>query len=59
MGEISDALEVVFGRYKAEIKSFTGVYSKEIKDDKEFKKAKQLADEFAVLDGRRPRIMIA
>jgi methylmalonyl-CoA mutase len=59
LGEISDALETVFGRYKAQIKSFSGVYSKEIKDDKSFEKAKQLADEFALKDGRRPRIMIA
>ncbi|MCF7567756.1 methylmalonyl-CoA mutase [Sabulilitoribacter arenilitoris] len=59
LGEISDALEVVFGRYKAQIKSFSGVYSKEIKDDKSFKKAKELADIFAEQDGRRPRIMIA
>jgi len=59
LGEISDALETVFGRYKAQIKSFSGVYSKEIKDDKSFEKAKQLADEFAKLEGRRPRIMIA
>ena len=59
LGEISDALETVFGRYKAQIKSFSGVYSKEIKDDKSFEKAKQLADEFAILEGRRPRIMIA
>ncbi|WP_299890675.1 methylmalonyl-CoA mutase [uncultured Lacinutrix sp.] len=59
LGEISDALEVVFGRYKAQIKSFSGVYSKEIKNDSNFEKAKQLADEFAEQDGRRPRIMIA
>mgnify|MGYP000134773025 CR=1 FL=1 len=59
LGEISDALETVFGRYKAQIKSFSGVYSKEIKDDKSFEKAKQLADEFAKQEGRRPRIMIA
>ncbi len=59
LGEISDALEVVFGRYKAQIKSFSGVYSKEIKDDKSFKKAQGLADKFAEQDGRRPRIMIA
>ncbi len=59
LGEISDALEAVFGRYKAQIKSFSGVYSKEIKDDKSFEKAKQLADEFAKQEGRRPRIMIA
>ncbi|SDS32158.1 heterodimeric methylmalonyl-CoA mutase large subunit precursor [Formosa sp. Hel1_31_208] len=59
LGEISDALELVFGRYKAQIKSFSGVYSKEIKDDESFKKARELADQFAEQDGRRPRIMIA
>ncbi len=59
LGEISDALETVFGRYKAQIKTFSGVYSKEIKDDKSFAKAKQLANEFAKQEGRRPRIMIA
>lgn len=59
LGEISDALEVVFGRYKAQIKSFSGVYSKEIKDDSSFKKAKELAAEFAEKEGRQPRIMIA
>ena len=59
LGEISDALEAEFGRYKAQIKSFSGVYSKEIKDDSSFKKARELADTFAKQDGRRPRIMIA
>lgn len=59
LGEISMALEIVFGRYKAQIKTFSGVYSKEIKDDKSFEKAKQLTDEFAKKEGRRPRIMIA
>ncbi len=59
LGEISDALEAEFGRYKAQIKSFSGVYSKEIKGDKSFQKAKDLADRFAEQDGRRPRIMIA
>jgi len=59
LGEISSALESVFGRYKAQIKSFSGVYSKEIKNDESFEKAKQLANEFAKLEGRRPRIMIA
>lgn len=59
LGEISDALEAEFGRYKAQIKSFSGVYSKEIKDDESFKKARALADQFAEQDGRRPRIMIA
>jgi len=59
LGEISDALEEVFGRYKAQIRSFSGVYSKEIKNDDSFEKAKQLADTFAKKEGRRPRIMIA
>lgn len=59
LGEISDALETVFGRYIAQIKSFSGVYSKEIKDDKSFEQAKKLADSFAKQEGRRPRIMIA
>jgi len=59
LGEISDALEVAFGRYKAQIKSFSGVYSKEIKDNESFSQAKALADKFAEQDGRRPRIMIA
>jgi methylmalonyl-CoA mutase len=59
LGEISDALELVYGRYKAQIKSISGVYSKEIKSDGDFEKAKALADTFASLEGRRPRIMIA
>jgi len=59
LGEISSALESVFGRYKAEIKSFTGVYSKEVKKDPAFEKARELANHFAELEGRRPRIMIA
>lgn len=59
LGEISDALEEVFGRYKAQIRTFSGVYSKEIKNDESFAKAKQLADAFAKKEGRRPRIMIA
>ncbi|WP_106792686.1 methylmalonyl-CoA mutase [Aquimarina sp. Aq78] len=59
LGEISDALEKEFGRYKAEIKSFTGVYAKEIKDDASFNKARELANQYAKLEGRRPRIMIA
>jgi methylmalonyl-CoA mutase len=59
LGEISDALEIVFGRYKATINSITGVYSKEIKEDKTFKRATELADKFAELEGRRPRIMVA
>ncbi|WP_281756570.1 methylmalonyl-CoA mutase [Neptunitalea chrysea] len=59
LGEISDALEEVFGRYKAKIQSFNGVYSKEIKDDASFEKAREMADAFAEAEGRRPRIMIA
>jgi len=59
LGEISDALEIVYGRYKAQIKSFSGVYSKEIKNDEKFEKAKELANIFAKQEGRRPRIMIA
>ena len=59
LGEISDALEEKFGRYKAETKTFSGVYSKEIKNDVSFEKAKKLADQFSKNEGRRPRIMIA
>ncbi|WP_242119604.1 methylmalonyl-CoA mutase [Aestuariivivens sediminicola] len=59
LGEISMALEAAYGRYKSEIKSISGVYSKAIKEDASFKKARQLADVFAEQDGRRPRIMIA
>ena len=59
LGEISNALQDAFGRHKAVINSFTGVYSKEIKQDASFKKAQQLADRFAEQDGRRPRIMVA
>ncbi|WP_299675013.1 methylmalonyl-CoA mutase [uncultured Tenacibaculum sp.] len=59
LGEISDALESIFGRHKAVHKTISGVYSKEIKDDSLFKKASELADNFAELEGRRPRIMIA
>jgi methylmalonyl-CoA mutase len=59
LGEISQALELAFGRHKAEIKSFTGVYSKNINNDPLFEKARMLADKFANIEGRRPRIMIA
>ncbi|MFS4467258.1 methylmalonyl-CoA mutase [Maribacter sp. 2210JD10-5] len=59
LGEISDAMETAFGRHKAEIKSFTGVYAKEVKKDPSFEKAVQLSDEIAEQEGRRPRIMIA
>ncbi|MGW9686816.1 methylmalonyl-CoA mutase [Flagellimonas sp. 2504JD1-5] len=59
LGEISDAMESAFGRYQAKIQSFTGVYSKEIKNNKSFEEAKKLADDFALEEGRRPRIMVA
>ncbi len=59
LGEISYACEKVMGRYKAVIKSISGVYASEAGNDESFKKACELADEFAKLDGRRPRIMIA
>ncbi|WP_158976196.1 methylmalonyl-CoA mutase [Cellulophaga sp. L1A9] len=59
LGEISDALEAVYNRHKAVIKTFTGVYSKEIQNNESFKKARELADVFAKQDGRRPRIMVA
>lgn len=59
LGEISTALENAFGRHRAEIKSFTGVYSKEIKSDDNFQKARELTNKFAEREGRRPRIMIA
>ncbi len=59
LGEISSALEKAFGRHTAEIKSFTGVYSKALKDNGSFNKARELADLFAVREGRRPRIMVA
>ncbi len=59
LGEISTAIEKEFGRHKAQVKSFTGVYAKEIKNDSSFNKARELANQFADLEGRRPRIMIA
>src|SRR5690554_3590130 len=59
LGEISTAMEREFGRYKAEIRSISGVYSKEMDKDKSFEKARRLADKFAELEGRRPRIMVA
>lgn len=59
LGEISEAMEKEFGRHKANIKSISGVYSAEAKDDASFKEAKGLADKFAELEGRRPRIMVA
>jgi methylmalonyl-CoA mutase len=59
LGEISDAMEKVFGRYKADIKAISGVYYSESKGNESFKRACELADKFAALEGRRPRIMVA
>ncbi len=59
LGEISTALETVFGRYQAVTRSISGVYSKEIAMDTNFKQARNLANQFAELAGRRPRIMVA
>jgi methylmalonyl-CoA mutase len=59
LGEISYAMEKAWGRYTPEIKSITGVYSSEISQNESFRKAQQLADEFAKLEGRRPRILVA
>ncbi|MBQ8045856.1 MAG: cobalamin-dependent protein, partial [Bacteroidales bacterium] len=59
LGEISYALEKVFGRYKANINLISGVYSSVTKETESFKKAQAMADEFAKIEGRRPRIMVA
>ncbi|MCL1936909.1 MAG: methylmalonyl-CoA mutase [Candidatus Azobacteroides sp.] len=59
LGEISDACEKVCGRYKAIIRTISGVYSSETKGDNQFKKACELAEKFAAKEGRQPRIMIA
>ncbi|GHA36542.1 methylmalonyl-CoA mutase [Salinimicrobium marinum] len=59
LGEISDALEKVYGRYKAKIQSFNGVYSREMKEDTSFSKAREMANYFAEKEGRRPRVMVA
>lgn len=59
LGEISSAMEHSFGRYQAKHKTISGVYLREIASDESFQKARELANEFAQLDGRRPRIMIA
>jgi methylmalonyl-CoA mutase len=59
LGEISSALEKVWGRYQAAIRSISGVYLAESKYDEQFAKARALADEFAKAEGRRPRILIA
>jgi methylmalonyl-CoA mutase len=59
LGEISSALEKVFSRYQAISRTISGVYSAESQGDPEFQKASAMADEFAKLEGRRPRILIA
>ncbi|MGL5683218.1 MAG: methylmalonyl-CoA mutase [Marinifilaceae bacterium] len=59
LGEISDACEKVSGRYKAVIRTVSGVYSSVAGEDEDFQKAKEMANEFAEMTGRRPRIMIA
>ncbi|MDH5365504.1 MAG: methylmalonyl-CoA mutase [Cyclobacteriaceae bacterium] len=59
LGEITLAIEQVFGRHKATTHSISGVYSSEIKMDENFREAKQLSDQFTALEGRRPRILIA
>ena len=59
LGEISDACEVIVGRYKAVIRSISGVYSSAMKNDADFAKAKEMVDGFAKREGRQPRIMIA
>ena len=59
LGEISDAMEKAFGRHKATIRSVSGIYSAEVSDDENFRLAREMSDRFAVLDGRRPRILVA
>jgi methylmalonyl-CoA mutase len=59
LGEISSAMELVFGRYKATIQSVSGVYSREMKNQDKIKEVRELSDRFALLDGRRPRILVA
>jgi len=59
LGEISDAMEDAFGRFKATIRSISGVYSAEAQNDKDFELAKKMLEQFTKLEGRRPRIMIA
>ncbi|MBB3696220.1 methylmalonyl-CoA mutase [Flammeovirga yaeyamensis] len=59
LGEISDAMEKDFGRYKATIRNISGVYSHEVAGDKAFAEAKDLANQFEKLEGKRPRVMIA
>ena len=59
LGEISEAMEKSFGRYQATVKTISGVYAREVSDNKDFAEARKLADQFATMDGRRPRILVA
>jgi len=59
LGEISDAMEKAFGRHKATIRAVSGIYSAEVSDDENFRLAREMSDQFAELDGRRPRILVA
>jgi methylmalonyl-CoA mutase len=59
LGEISEAMEKVFGRHKAQSQTISGVYAAEVKNQESFKKARELSDRFAEIDGRRPRILVA
>jgi methylmalonyl-CoA mutase len=59
LGEISSAMEKEFGRYKSTIRSVSGIYQSEASDDENFRLALRMSDEFAEMDGRRPRILVA
>lgn len=59
LGEISSAMELIFGRYKATVQSVSGVYSREMKNQDKIEEVRKLSDRFAALDGRRPRILVA
>ena len=59
LGEISFAMEQAFGRHKAQTQSISGVYAAEVKQQKSFVEAQRLSDSFALLEGRRPRILVA
>ncbi|GLU56748.1 methylmalonyl-CoA mutase [Dyadobacter frigoris] len=58
LGEISDAMEKEFGRYKAVIRSVSGIYKSEVSDDENFRLAQEMANQFAEIEGRRPRILV-
>jgi methylmalonyl-CoA mutase len=59
LGEISMAMEKIFGRHRATIRAISGVYAGEVSDDENFRQAREMADQFAQLEGRRPRILVA